>query len=132
MPTAWLDHWPMMNGLVPSELDFSQAQFSIVEDESPSGQIVRRNRLKDTIGNLTLVTQSFNSRVSNELFEIKRKEFEDQSVLMMTKDFAKRPTWDEAEIEERGKAMALLGCEIWRSPEIDGDQVEAKANIIGG
>ncbi len=119
MPTAWRPHWPMMNKLIPSDGDFSQAQYSSIEDESSSGQIVRRNRLKDTIGNLTLVTPSFNSRVSNDAFVIKRKEFEDQSVLMMTRDFVKKADWNEAEIEARGKAIASLAREIWRSPAID-------------
>ncbi|MBP2534880.1 DUF262 domain-containing protein [Agrobacterium tumefaciens] len=119
MPSAWRPHWPMMNDLVPSEWDFSQALYSLKEDESASGQIVRRNRLKDTIGNLTLVTPSFNSRVSNEAFDVKRKEFDDQSVLMMTRDFVKKTTWCEVEIEERGKAIALQACEIWPSQESD-------------
>ena len=126
MPSAWRAHWPMMGSLVPSDWDFSQAQYSKIEDNSPSGRIVMRNRLKDTIGNLTLVTQSFNSRVSNELFDIKRKEFEDQSVLMMTRDFAKKPMWDENEIEARGRGMALAACEIWRLPGLGGDQIEAE------
>jgi hypothetical protein len=54
------------------------------------GRIVRRNRLKQTLGNLTLVTKSFNSGVSNLAFGVKRKEFEDQSILMLTKDFVKK------------------------------------------
>lgn len=126
MPSTWRSHWPMMGGLVPSDWDFSQAQYSKIEDTSPSGKIVMRNRLKDTIGNLTLVTQSFNSRVSNESFDIKRKEFEDQSVLMMTRDFVKKSMWDENEIETRGRGMALAACEIWRLPRLGGDQIEAK------
>ncbi|WP_338810704.1 DUF262 domain-containing HNH endonuclease family protein [Agrobacterium leguminum] len=129
MPTAWRTHWPMMNGLVPSEWDFSQALYSSMEDESASGQIVRRNRMKDTIGNLTLVTPSFNSRVSNEAFETKRQEFDDQSVLMMTRDFVKKTLWCETEIEERGKAIALLACEIWPSHE-QGDNPAAVASCL--
>ncbi|MFN3717362.1 MAG: DUF262 domain-containing protein [Rhizobium rhizophilum] len=119
MPSAWRTNWPMMDNLVPSDWDFSQALYSSREDESPLGRIVRRNRLKDTIGNLTLVTPSFNSHVSNEAFDIKRKEFEEQSVLMMTRDFVKKSTWCETEIEERGKAIALQACEIWPSQELD-------------
>ncbi len=119
MPSAWRARWPMMNDLVPSEWDFSQALYSSKEDESVSGQIVRRNRLKDTIGNLTLVTPSFNSHVSNEAFDVKRKEFDDQSVLMMTRDFVKKNRWCETEIEERGQAIASQACEIWPLQEAD-------------
>jgi hypothetical protein len=102
-------------------VDFNQALYSSIEDDSASGQIVKRRRLKDTIGNLTLVTPSFNSRVSNEAFDTKRKEFEDQSVLMMTKDFVRKPVWNEAEIEARSKASAALARQIWSSPELDGE-----------
>jgi hypothetical protein len=115
MPSAWREHWSMMNGLAPSDGDFSQAEYSSIEDDSAAGQIVRRNRLKHTIGNLTLVTPSFNSRVSNRAFDIKRKEFEEQSVLMMTRDFVKKTIWNEPEIEERSKGLAALAQEIWPS-----------------
>jgi len=118
MPSSWRAHWPMMDNLIPTDWDFSQALYSSVEDGSASGQIVRRNRLKDTIGNLTLVTPSFNSRVSNDAFDVKRKEFEDQSVLMMTRDFVKKTTWSETDIEERAKAIAILACEIWPSQDL--------------
>ncbi len=113
MPDSWRTHWPMRNGLSPSDSDFIEALLQFAEDDSPAGQIAKRDRLKHTIGNLTLVTQSFNSRVSNEFFDTKRKEFEDQSVLMMTKDFVTKPDWDETEIETRGNAMASLACSIW-------------------
>ncbi|UDF28503.1 UNVERIFIED_ORG: DUF262 domain-containing HNH endonuclease family protein [Roseateles sp. XES5] len=128
MPNVWRTHWPLMDGLVPSDWDFSQALYSSLEDESASGQIVRRNRLKDTIGNLTLVTPSFNSHVSNDAFDIKRKEFDDQSVLMMTRDFVKKAVWTEPEIEERGRAMASLACEIWPLQGAD----QTPASNLGG
>jgi hypothetical protein len=120
MPSAWREHWPMMKGLIPSDMDFNQALYSSIEDDSPAGRIVKRTRLKDTIGNLTLVTPSFNSRVSNEGFDIKRKEFEDQSVLMMTKDFVRKQEWTEDEIEVRSQAIATLAQQIWPSPELSG------------
>lgn len=116
MPTSWRAHWPMANGVAAADADFTSAMFSTVENDTATGRIVRRNRLKDTVGNLTLITPAFNSHVSNESFEIKRTEFEEQSVLMMTRDFVKRPQWDEAEIEARSKATGLLACEIWPSP----------------
>ena len=115
MPSAWREHWPMINALVPSDIDFSQAMYSSVEDDSPAGQIVRRNRLKDSIGNLTLVTRSFNSRISNSAFEIKCKEFEEQSVLMLTRDFVTKNLWSEAEVEGRGQALAAQALGIWHS-----------------
>jgi hypothetical protein len=117
LPRDWKEHWPMMNGLEPTTDDFYNAIFAFNEDESTVGQIIRRDRIKHTIGNLTLVTPSFNSKLSNEAFEIKRREFEDQSVLMMTRDFVKKPDWNEEQILERSENMARMACEIWQSPE---------------
>lgn len=72
--------------------------------------------MKYTLGNLTLVTQSFNSGVSNQAFNVKRQEFEDQSILMLTKDFVKKEKWDEDEIAGRGKALFEHARRIWIAP----------------
>jgi hypothetical protein len=67
------------------------------------------------------IFQRADATISNEAFDTKRKEFEDQSVLMMTKDFVRKPLWNEVEIEARGKASAALARQIWSSPELDGE-----------
>lgn len=116
LPQAWRQHWLMLGDVQPTDEQFSQSLFAVLEDESPVGQIVRRNRLKHTLGNLTLVTQSFNSGVSNLAFAVKRQEFEDQSILMLTKDFVKKEKWAEPEIADRGKALYEHARQIWSSP----------------
>ncbi len=116
MPDSWKEHWPLANGTEVTSDDFMRALFEIKEDESAVGQIVRRNRLKHSVGNLTLVTRSFNSKVSNKGFEIKRAEFVDQSVLMLNKDIAKETYWDERKIETRSERIAELAREIWPVP----------------
>ena len=116
LPQAWRAHWPMSDDPQPSDSDHSQAQFAVLEDDTAVGRIVKRNRIKQTLGNLTLVTQSFNSGVSNLAFEVKRQEFEDQSILMLTKDFVKKPIWDEDEIAGRGKLLFDHASRIWGAP----------------
>ncbi len=118
MPVSWRDHWPLANGTEATSDDFLRASFEIEEDESAVGQIVRRNRLKHSVGNLTLVTPSFNSKLSNKGFEIKRAEFADQSVLMLNKDIAKETTWDERKIEMRSERISELAKEIWPVPAV--------------
>lgn len=113
LPVTWQTHWRMKNGSIPTTEELQRAQFSFVEDDTNSGKIVRRNRLKHSLGNLTLVTQSFNSGVSNYGFEIKRKEFEEQSILMLTKDFVKSDKWDEESIEVRGRLLSKLALQVW-------------------
>jgi hypothetical protein len=116
MPQTWRQHWPMGGCTQPTDAEFSQAMFAVLEDESTVGRIVRRNRLKQTLGNLTLVTQSFNSGVSNLAFSVKREEFENQSILMLTKDFVKKEKWDENEIAARGKALFEQARRVWIAP----------------
>jgi hypothetical protein len=116
LPQTWRKHWPMALDILPTEADFQQSLFAVIEDETTVGQIVRRDRIKQTLGNLTLVTQSFNSGVSNFAFDVKRVEFEDQSVLMLTKDFVKKKAWDESEIENRGRALFEIARNIWVAP----------------
>jgi len=122
LPSTWQQHWPMQRGLTVTSDDYQNAVFAVTEDETPVGQIVRRNRLKHTIGNLTLVTRSFNSGVSNESFGVKKSEFEDQSVLMLTKDFVKAPNWDEEAIEARSVILFERARTIWPNIEDDDNQ----------
>jgi hypothetical protein len=117
LPQSWQQHWSMIGGTQPTDAEFGQAMFAVLEDESVIGQIVRRNRIKQTLGNLTLVTQSFNSGVSNLSFNVKRQELEDQSILMLNKDFVKKNKWDEGEIFERGRSLFEKAIQIWIDPQ---------------
>lgn len=116
LPDSWHENWPLLSGQAYTADDKYQATFSKIEDESVIGQLVRRERMKHSLGNLTLVTRSFNSSVSNNAFPEKKKEFEAQSLLMLTKDFVGKPDWNEREIEVRATALADLACQIWPSP----------------
>ena len=116
LPVTWQTHWPMENGFAPSAEDLQRAIYSVTEDDTPVGMIVRRNRLKHSLGNLTLVTQSFNSGVSNLNFMVKRREFEEHALLMLNKDFVKTNDWNETTIEARGRSMSQLALQIW--PEL--------------
>ena len=118
MPDSWREHWPLGNGTAATDDEFYRAIFEIKEDQTAVGQIVRRNRLKHSVGNLTLVTPSFNSKVSNNGFETKRAEFADQSVLMLNKDIAKETDWDERKIEMRSERISVLAREIWPVPAL--------------
>ncbi len=117
LPQNWREHWPMMSGIETNDNDHILALYSVTEDVSPVGQIVRRDRLKHSIGNLTLVTPSFNSSVKNFSFDIKCEEFKKQSILMLTKDFVENPTWDEDEILMRARKTFEHASKIWRLPE---------------
>ena len=118
MPNTWKEHWPLANGVEPTSNDFRRADYEDEEDGSVVGQIVRRNRLKHSVGNLSLVTPSFNSKLSNKGFEVKKTEIVDQSVLMLNKEIAKETKWDEKRIEMRSKRISDLAKEIWPIPAV--------------
>lgn len=98
MPRKWEDHWPLNDS-----------------DES-----TLRNRRVHRLGNLSLLTASLNSRVSNNSWEIKRQELLKHNtvnltgrVIHMTED---RP-WDDAFIDERTRELAEVVLKIWPVPE---------------
>ncbi len=116
LPQSWREHWPMAGDMQPTNDDHFNALIHVIEDDSIVGRVVRRNRLKHTLGNLTLVTQSFNSSASNLAFAVKRQEFEEQSILMLTRDFVKNDDWGESEIEGRSKILFELARQVWQRP----------------
>jgi len=81
--------------------------------------LANRKRLLHSIGNLTLVTSSFNSALSNEAFAAKRPEIVTTSLLMLNtyfQQFADQDIWDEAKIVDRAEAMFPLAKAVWVRP----------------
>jgi hypothetical protein len=112
MPQNWHAHWPLPDGtFVPAEGGEAR------EDEPPSStQVSERNRALQTIGNLTLLTQSLNSSVSNQGWNAKRPAVLGASVLPINLQLQDFPTWDEHAIERRGRALLERALRIWPGP----------------
>jgi hypothetical protein len=105
LPQNPVEHvWPLS---VPAEADTATREAAWEE----------RQRLTHTIGNLTLVTGALNASLSNSAFNTKLKMYDD-SVLMLNKYFRKneQTTWNEASINERGRRLFNVACEIWPYP----------------
>ena len=99
MPQKWDANWSIPN--------------------SSAEALADRKRLLHSIGNLTLVTSSFNSALSNEAFAVKRPEIVTTSLLMLNtyfQQFTNQDIWDEAKIVERAAAMFPLAKSIWTRP----------------
>lgn len=77
-----------------------------------------RSRFVDTIGNLTLLTQSLNSSVSNGPFPNKAQEIAYHSDLELNRIFRDNipATWNEDNIIERAEFMFKLAKQIWPHP----------------
>lgn len=108
LPRSWKAHWPIAEGNV-----------NINENDERWPQLAAtRNRSLDRIGNLTLVTGSFNRDVSNLAWSDKRPEFSRQRSLVINYAVADADHWDEAQIEERATSLAEIAVRVWPSPEV--------------
>jgi len=99
MPQAWRDHWPLQDG-------------------SPEEAAGERDRVIQTIGNLTLVNEKLNPALSNAPWPSKREELAKHSVLHLNKDLLETApaAWDETSIRKRSRRLAGLAAEVWRRP----------------
>ena len=107
LPEKWEKHWPL-------EKEGKSAE-DILEQES------RRNTLKNTIGNLTLVTNSLNPAISNGSWQAKRPEILKYSKSNLNRYFQPETednlsVWNEERILERADILADLFIQVWRAP----------------
>ena len=121
MPAEWEKHWPLADGEQPTRDEKLQAVFTSEENNARVGQIVRRQRLLNTFGNLTVLTKPLNSSVSNGPYEAKRAALADHSLLVMNREVTRVENWNEAEIEARGKKLFEIAREIWPYPKTKGN-----------
>lgn len=104
MPQTWQTHWPL------SETDRADP----VKEQKA---IQRRDRVLNTIGNLTLVTGSLNPALSNSAWEAKRPELLKYGKLNLTQYFhgPNADTWNEDNIEARSQHIFEQLKQIWPS-----------------
>lgn len=99
MPQKWRAHWPLSAG------DDVEA-------------VERRERLLQSIGNLTLVTPGFNSALSNDTFIAKRPEITGNSLLRLNAYFQRMEgkEWDENAILRRAEVLFEQAVKVWPGP----------------
>lgn len=98
MPQEWRKNWPG-------------------EEYGTDG--LSRDELVHHLGNLVLVTQALNSKVSNGPWLEKKKSLAEHSTLLTTKEVVDSGSdlWDEATIRARTERVARAIIEIWRVPD---------------
>lgn len=99
LPQQWHQHWPL-----PPADDSEQLA-------------ARRDYLKHTLGNLTLVTGRLNSAASNAPWSDKRDTLNRHSVLLISSDVRTAGEWGEPQIEARSQRLAELAVRIWPGPD---------------
>jgi hypothetical protein len=116
LPREWQKTWPLEDGSLPTGQQVFDALFVSTEDDSPLGRIVKRNRLLQSFGNLTLLTRPLNSSVSNGPYPQKRAAIGEHSLLVLNREVCKYATWDEEKILTRGKSLFSVAKTIWPLP----------------
>ncbi|MFT4136823.1 DUF262 domain-containing protein [Microbacterium sp.] len=96
MPQGWRKYWPA----------------ELTEEQESA-----RDRVVQQLGNLTLVTQKLNSKISNGTWATKRDHFLNYDDVLLTKDAMNLgDTWDEASIERRTDLLTTQILELWPAP----------------
>ena len=90
MPVSWGENWPL-----PGDADSEASR--------------NRNRIVNTIGNLTLVNQRLNSSLSNSAWATKREGLLAHSVLTLNNELRNESHWDEGAIRARSPADGQAG-----------------------
>lgn len=104
MPQKWETHWPM-------------------EEATPEKE-ESRNELVQTIGNLTLVTGSLNSTLSNQSWSKKQDRFRNHSLLLLNRTIGSFEDWSETQIRIRASDLSGRFLKLWPGP---GESDESKS-----
>ncbi len=111
MPQKWRTHWPLKEGATDAEAD-------------------RRDSLLHTFGNLTIITGSLNSGLSNQAWSQKRAHIGEHSVLRINGNLLSNEEWDEERIVERGDWIATEVIRLWPGPEAFDPEFDPSATSI--
>ena len=98
LPQEWHANWPLPDGTDPVAAE------------------AERELVKQTIGNLTLVTKRLNPKMSNGPWDKKREALRQLSVLLISSDIRDATSWDEAQVQERAIRLASAALQIWPGP----------------
>jgi uncharacterized protein with ParB-like and HNH nuclease domain len=115
LPKNWIKHWPLQDG----SMGMTAGETWLVasdDDDSRRVATMRRQALLNTFGNLTVLSQSLNSSISNSGWAVKKPELLKASLLPINLQLYDVEVWDETVIEKRGKELFKKACEIWPAP----------------
>lgn len=106
LPDVWWEHWPLPDGArAASDLmtGMSESQLKLIAE---------RETVKHTLGNLTLLTDANNPRLSNLGFSTKQEKLR-RSLLKLNHEIADMPEWGEQQIRNRAKRLSDLAIKAW-------------------
>jgi hypothetical protein len=116
MPQSWYEHWPLPNSSMATE---EQAKISLhrSDDDSEEGKqfafIRRREQLKNTLGNLTVLNEAINTEIKNYAWATKQTAIRAATQLRMNYDIVSEPAWNEDKIVARSQSLADILLHLW-------------------
>jgi len=117
LPGKWAENWPLPDGTKAPCEDVYTALVVHKCGEIVTDAIRTREGIKNTLGNLTLVTQPLNSAISHSAFAVKKPEFA-RSALLLNRNIAEQTAWGEDQIQLRSLALAEKACSYWSRPSL--------------
>lgn len=113
MPRRWAQHWPLPNGTTaPSESTFAASITGQQLSDEIKSEMDSRERVIDTFGNLTLLTEALNPSVGNGAWSTKKSKFAG-SLLVLNRAIAACDTWDENAIKLRAAELVSVANRLW-------------------
>ncbi len=118
LPDKWYDHWILHGETITADEATSAflATLGMSKQTSKIEGIIRREKLKATLGNLTMVHYGVNRSLQNGPFAQKRERFFAESNLHLNRSLMRAESWDEASIEQRGNELFMTARTVWRGP----------------
>jgi hypothetical protein len=119
LPQSWAENWQLKNGQrVEFESVWEASNAGVELDDETKSQMQERQRVVNTLGNLTLITGSLNPSIGNAAWESAagkpgKKERLGESLLALNREIAKTPQWNEEAIKSRAELLAERINTIW-------------------
>lgn len=114
MPVRWRQHWPLTSGELATCDTSWELELNSELADIERAEIEARLAAIDTIGNLVLVNQAKNSKLSNACFDEKKPLLIDSPV-KLTRYVGSKDTWTVDTIRERSRLLADLALKAWPS-----------------
>ena len=113
LPQSWLEHWPLLDG----SQGLTDLELETVDEEDPRAKATQyRNKVLQSLGNLTILTGALNASVSNSAWKDKKPKLLLDSLLPINQQLHAAESWDETAIEQRGKDLCARAITIWPGP----------------
>lgn len=110
MPQGWIKNWPLEDGSMG--LNFIEL-YSAAEEDARAVGTRKRDRVVQTLGNLTILSSGLNSAQSNYAWEQKRPELMKHSLLPLNQSLLELTSWDEVAIQNRANQLFERSLKIW-------------------